>query len=487
MYFKIELKLDKQIENNISSLFEKWSRAREESIIELPLSGSYRRYFRLKSKEIQIIAAYNHDAKENNAFIVFTNHFHNCGLPVPKVLATDEDNFIYLLEDLGETTLFSWLTEKRNQHDFSEEVISVYKNVIEELPKFQIEASKNIDYRVCYPRAQFDKQSMLWDLNYFKYYFLKLAKISFDEQKLEDDFQTFTNYLLQADCSYFLYRDFQSRNIMLKNGKPYFIDYQGGRKGALQYDIASLLYDAKAAIPQETRNIFFEHYINTISKYIPVDKNKFTEFYYGYVLIRIMQALGTYGFRGFYEKKEHFLQSIPYALDNLTWLLENISIPVKIPTLMNVLQTLSQSEKLRKFGIKKTKLKVNINSFSYKKGFPTDVSGNGGGFVFDCRSLHNPGRYEEYTKLTGKDKKVIDFLRNEAEVYEFMNHVYGLVDKSIDNYLKRKFQNLQVNFGCTGGQHRSVFCANLLAEHLKNKFDIEIDIAHTVLEKLNFN
>ena len=479
--------MDKQIENNIRSLFEKWSGKQIESITELPSSGSYRQYFRLRSKDIQVIAAYNNDAKENKAFIVFTNHFHKYGLPVPEILAADEANFIYLLEDLGETTLFSWLTEKRHQQDFSEEIISVYKNVIEELPKFQIEASKNIDYTVCYPRGQFDKQSMLWDLSYFKYYFLKLAKISFDEQKLEDDFQTFTNYLLQADCSYFLYRDFQSRNVMLKNGKPYFIDYQGGRKGALQYDIASLLYDAKAAIPQETRTIFLEHYINAISKYITVDKNKFTEFYYGYVLIRIMQALGTYGFRGFYEKKEHFLQSIPYALDNLTWLLNNIKLPIEIPTLMHVLQTLTQSEKLRKFGIKKTKLKVNINSFSYKLGIPADNSGNGGGFVFDCRSLHNPGRYEEYTKLSGKDKKVIDFLRNEAEVYEFMNHVYGLVDKTIDNYIKREFQNLQINFGCTGGQHRSVFCTNLLAEHLKNKYDIEIDIRHTVLEKLNLN
>jgi len=477
--------LDKQIEKNIRSLFEKWSGKQAESITELPSSGSYRRYFRLKLKDISVIAAYNHDAKENKAFIVFTNHFHKCGLPVPEVFAADEDNYIYLLEDLGETTLFSWLSEKRHQSAFSEEIISVYKNVIEVLPKFQIEASKNIDYSVCYPRAQFDKQSMLWDLSYFKYYFLKLAKISFDEQKLEDDFQTFTDYLLQADCNYFLYRDFQSRNIMLKNGNPYFIDYQGGRKGALQYDIASLLYDAKAAIPQETRNIFLEHYIKAISKYIPVDRKKFIEYYYGYVFIRIMQALGTYGFRGFYEKKEHFLQSIPYALDNLTWLLKNTTLPVKIPTLMHVLQMLTQSEKLHQLGNKKSKLKVSINSFSYKIGIPADNTGNGGGFVFDCRSLHNPGRYEEYTTLTGKDKEVIDFLRNEPEIYEFMNHVYGLVGKTVDNYLKREFSHLQVNFGCTGGQHRSVFCANLLAEDLENKYDIEIELQHKALEKLN--
>jgi aminoglycoside/choline kinase family phosphotransferase len=312
-------KLDKQLEKNTQSLFKKWSEQLAESIEEMPSSGSYRQYFRLRSKEHTAIAAYNHDAKENTAFITFTNHFHNIGLPVPEIYSVDEVNNIYLLEDLGGTTLFSWLSEERSSQGFSGKIISVYKKVIDILPKFQIEASKEIDYNVCYPRSRFDKQSMLWDLSYFKYYFLKLAKISFDEQKLEDDFQSFTDYLLQTDCDFFLYRDFQSRNIMIKNGDPYFIDYQGGRKGALQYDIASLLYDAKADIPQEVRNILLEHYINAVNKYIPVDRKKFTEYYYGYVIIRIMQALGAYGFRGFYEKKEHFLQSIPYALDNLAF------------------------------------------------------------------------------------------------------------------------------------------------------------------------
>jgi len=326
---------------------------------------------------------------------------------------------------------------------------------------------------------------MLWDLSYFKYYFLKLAKISFDEQKLEDDFQTFCDFLLQTDCNYFLYRDFQSRNIMVYENHPFFIDYQGGRKGALQYDIASLLYDAKADIPQGVRNQLLEYYIESLKKYIPVNEKEFTEYYYGYVIIRIMQALGAYGFRGFYEKKEHFLQSIPYALDNLKWLLENTTIPVKLPTLMNVLQKLSQSEGLRQLGKKVYSLKVLITSFSYKNGIPVDDSGHGGGFVFDCRSLHNPGRYEEYKTLSGKDKEVIDFLKKEPTVYEFMNHVYGLVDKSIENYQKRGFTHLQINFGCTGGQHRSVFCANLLEEHLKMKLNVETELHHTVLEQIN--
>ncbi len=477
--------MDKTLEIKLKSLFEQYTGKPAESIRELPSSGSYRQYYRMKGNGVSIMGAHNSDAKENNAFLVFSKHFHQCGLPVPKILANDDSCNIYLLEDLGDTTLFSWLSEKRIQQGFSEEIIDVYRKVIDKLPQFQVVAAKDLDYSVCYPRDKFDKQSMLWDLSYFKYYFLKLAKISFDEQKLEDDFQTFCDFLLQTDCNHFLYRDFQSRNIMLYNGEPYFIDYQGGRKGALQYDIASLLYDAKADILQEVRNQLLGYYIETLKKFIPVNEKEFTEYYYGYVIIRIMQALGAYGFRGFYEKKEHFLLSIPYALDNLKWLLENTSIPVKIPTLMNVLHKLSQSENLRQLGKKDPPLKVVVNSFSYRIGIPVDDSGHGGGFVFDCRALHNPGRYEEYKTLSGKDKEVIDFLKKEPDVYEFMNNVYGLVDKAIENYQKRKFGHLQVNFGCTGGQHRSVFCANMLVDHLKKKFDVETELHHTVLERIN--
>lgn len=479
---KTKKTLDIQTEKNLKLLFEKWSGKQPESVIALPPSGSYRQYYRINSAGRSCIGAYNADTKENTAFTVFTKHFYKCGLPVPEVLAQNENNQIYILEDLGDLTLFSWLSEKRTEQGFSEDIISVYKKVIDFLPLFQVKASKDLDYSVCYPRANFDKQSMLWDLSYFKYYFLKLAKISFDEQKLEDDFQAFTDYLLKTDTGYFLYRDFQSRNIMLKNGEPFFIDYQGGRKGALQYDIASLLYDAKADIPQQVRNQLLDYYIESLGKHIALNKKEFVEFYHGYVIIRIMQALGAYGFRGFYEKKEHFLYSIPYALDNLAWLLENTSIPVKMPALMSVLHEISQSDSLRSPGIKKQKLKVSVNSFSYKRGIPPDVSGNGGGFIFDCRALHNPGKYDEYKNLTGADKDVIDFLRKEPETYEFMNHVYGLVDKSVETYMRRKFSHLQVNFGCTGGQHRSVYCANLLAEHLKKKHDIEIVLHHVEME-----
>jgi len=318
--------------------------------------------------------------------------------------------------------------------------------------------------------------------NYFKYYFLKLARIHFDEQALEEDFQTFTDYLLQTETDYFLYRDFQSRNIMLKDGKPYFIDYQGGRHGALHYDLASLLYDAKADMPDSVRKMLLGYYIITVSKLIPIDPEKFQQFFYGYVLIRIMQAMGSYGFRGFYEKKEHFLQSIPYALNNLASILTNVRFPVKIPALLDALENVVQSKRLKKISTDQRFLTVTINSFSYKRGIPVDVSGHGGGFVFDCRAIHNPGRYERYSSLTGKDSEVISFLDKEPEIKLFLKNVKSIVDQSVEKYLKRKFTNLMVSFGCTGGQHRSVYCAEALAKHLKAKFNIKLVLRHLELE-----
>jgi aminoglycoside/choline kinase family phosphotransferase len=468
-----------EIKKKLISLFEKWAEEKMISFEDLPESGSYRKYFRIKSETKTAIGAFNNDKKENRAYIEFSKCFLNHQLHVPEILANDIENDIYLVEDLGDETLFTFISNNRNEELLTQEIISIYKKVLTELPKFQIHAGKDIDYSICYPRNSFDSQSMLWDLNYFKYYFLKLAKISFDEQKLEDDFITFSNYLLNADCSYFLYRDFQSRNIMLKDDNVYFIDFQGGRKGALQYDVASLLYDAKANIPQDARTELLNYYISVLKNHISVDAGKFTEHYYGYVYIRIMQALGAYGFRGFYEKKEHFLQSIPFALENIRWLLKNIKLPIEIPVLMDVMKQIVESEWLSRFKAEKPKLTVTINSFSYKKGIPSDSSGNGGGFVFDCRSLPNPGRYESYMSLNGKDEPVIRYLEGEPETGYFFVNVCRIIDQSVENYIKRDFSNLMVNFGCTGGQHRSVFFAEKLKKYLINKFDIQIVINHT--------
>ena len=470
-----------EITEKIVQLFSATFEESIERILLLPLSGSSRQYYRINTDTESFIAAYNEDVKENNAFISFTEALLEKQLNVPLVLAVSEDKKMYILEDLGDTTLFSVLNEKRTNEDIPESVIQLYKQTLSQLPKIQVEGAESIDFTQCYPRSAFDKQSMMWDLNYFKYYFLKLAGISFDEQKLEDDFQAFTDYLLTADSNYFLYRDFQSRNIMIFNEQPYFIDYQGGRKGALQYDVASLLYDAKANLPDYVRDTLLNHYCDELSNYIIFDREKFYNYYYGFVLIRIMQAMGAYGFRGFYEKKELFLLSIPYAIENMNNILETKSLPIEIPTLWNTLKELCKNEKLMNIAHKK--LIISINSFSYKKGIPQDTSGNGGGFVFDCRLLHNPGKYEQYKQLNGKDGEVIAFLDNEPEVAEYLTNIYGIVDAAVAKYIRRNFTNLMISFGCTGGQHRSVYCAEQVAKHINEKFDVELKIKHIEQDK----
>ncbi len=463
---------------NIIELYEKWAGEKPQKITPLAKSGSDRRYYRIVSDNKKALGVFNPDARENLAFIEFSKHFLSKGVKVPRIYADDISKDVYLIEDLGDTTLFSYLTAEKKKAEFTADLMNVYKKVVEQLPKLQIEAGRDIDYSICYPRADFDKQSMMWDLNYFKYYFLKLAGIAFDEQKLEDDFRTFTDYLLQADRHYFLYRDFQSRNIMLKDGDIYFIDYQGGRRGALQYDLASLLYDAKAAIPQALRNKLLDHYLENLKNYIDFDEQEFRAYFTGFVIIRILQAMGAYGFRGFYEKKAHFLASIPFALDNLDYILSNNELPLDMPTLLPVLRSLVKSEKLRALAERSKGLTVQINSFSFKRGVPVDESGHGGGFVFDCRALPNPGRYEQYKKLTGKDLAVIDFLEKEPEVHKFFHNVSSLVNQSVDNYLQRGFDFLTVNFGCTGGQHRSVYFAERLSRHIKDSYNVKVVLRH---------
>jgi len=319
-------------------------------------------------------------------------------------------------------------------------------------------------------------------LNYFKYYFLKLAHIRFNEQKLEQDFQTFTDFLLQADGNHFLYRDFQSRNIMLKDGKPWFIDYQGGRKGALQYDIASLLFDAKADLPFEIRELLLDHYLNAVSELMPIDREAFTKHYYAFVFIRIMQAMGAYGYRGFYERKTHFLQSIPYAIRNLEYLVRKVDLPIEIPVMMDVFQQLIQSSVLREFGKANLRLKVRISSFSYKNGVPVDDRGHGGGFVFDCRFLPNPGREIAYKKLSANDQEVIDWFVDKQDMDRWLKRMFTMVDAAVTSYEEQNFTDLMISFGCTGGQHRSVHSANRLAAHLKETHDIDVVLHHRELE-----
>ncbi|MCB0282282.1 MAG: phosphotransferase [Calditrichae bacterium] len=470
--------MDKILQKNLTELFEKWSGEKLASFEPLPAHGSNRQYFRLQSKSKKAIGVYNEDFKENVAFLSFSKHFYKNGLAVPEIYKQELDKNIYLEQDLGDETLFSYLSAEREKNGFSEHIINYYKQVLRALPKFQVTAGKDLDYSVCYPRSSFDRQSMMWDLNYFKYYFLKLAKIPFDEQNLENDFQTFTDFLLESPRDYFLYRDFQSRNVMINGDDVYFIDYQGGRKGALQYDLASLLYDAKADIPGDVREELLEIYLEELEKIISLDRKKFLQYFYGFVFIRIMQALGAYGFRGFYERKEHFLKSVPYAIQNLESLLHSADLPIKIPALSDAWSRLVRSSYLRTLSSNQLRLTVRLDSFSYKRGIPWDEKGHGGGFVFDCRALPNPGRYEEYQSLTGNDQPVIEFLKKEESVDVFLDHAYALVSSTLKNYQMRNFTDLMIAFGCTGGQHRSVYCANQIASRLKKEFNIDVKLRH---------
>ena len=390
----------------------------------------------------------------------------------------------YLEEDLGDTTLFDFLSGNRAGEAIAPEVIDAYRKVVAVLPRFQVEAGRDLNYKVCYPRASFDRQSIAWDLNYFKYYFLRLAGIPFNEQALESDFTRLTKFLLSANHDYFLYRDFQSRNVMLRDGQPYFLDYQGGRKGALQYDIASLLYDGKADLPPALRQELLDDYLDCLGGYIDLNREAFMEHYYAYVYVRIMQALGAYGFRGFYERKAHFLQSVPYALGNLRWLAHHVKLPIALPALMEAFQGMLGSEKLQGLASAAAGLTVRIFSFSFHRQMPVDESGNGGGFVFDGRSLPNPGREEQFRQLTGKDAPVIDYLERQESVRQFFAHVSSLVDAAVSNYQHRGFKDLMVSFGCTGGQHRSVYLAEQLAKHLQGISGVNAVVRHIELEKM---
>src|SRR5271163_3568338 len=448
------------------------------------LGGSGRNIIRLSAGRQSAIGILYNVREENVAFLEFSRHFRKHGLPVPEIYAVDLDHGAYLEEDLGDTALFEFLSKHRTGENIAPDVVEAYRKVVAVLPRFQIEAGRDLNYKVCYPRSSFDRQSIAWDLNYFKYYFLRLAGIPFNEQALEDDFDSLTTFLLSANCDYFLYRDFQSRNIMLKSGQPFFLDYQGGRKGALQYDIASLLYDAKADLPPNLRRRLLDHYLDSLGEFMDFDRVAFMQFYYAYVYVRIMQAMGAYGFRGFYERKEHFLQSVPYALRNLRWLLHNAELPIALPTLMEAFKSMVASDKLQGLtsAVQPEKLTVRVFSFSFHRGLPQDETENGGGFVFDGRSLPNPGRDERFKALTGKDAPVIDYLDRQESVHQFLAGVLSLVDASVSNYQQRGFKHLMVSFGCTGGQHRSVYLAEQLAKRLRGRNGVEVVVRHRELE-----
>ena len=427
-----------------------------------------------------IIGVYGSQVKENKAFIEICKIFNECGIPAPKVLAVSEDFQYYLTSDLGNESLFF----DHIAREFDEECVALLHKTVAMLPKIQFEVGKKLDFSICYPVPEFDERGIRWDLNYFKYNFLKLHPIEFDEALLEDCFDHLVGELLcsgdstSVNGNTFLYRDFQSRNVMVSSGEPCFIDFQGGRRGPIYYDLVSFIFQAKAGIPANIREDLIRTYLNSLKAYTEVDEKDFREKLMLFALFRNLQVLGAYGYRGLIEGKAHFISSIPFAIKNLKALLEENQF-TGIDYLISLLNELIENYKDNTTeDIDSNKLCVDIYSFSYKKGIPADYSGNGGGFVFDCRAVHNPGRYKEYKQLTGLDKAVIDFLEEDGEMLTFMDSVYALADASVARYLERGFTHLQFSFGCTGGQHRSVYGAEHLADHLSEKFGVQIRLTH---------
>ena len=458
-------------------LFEQYTKQKPESIYELPSSGSNRRYFRIYGSGISLIGAKGLDVDENIAFMEIAKHFKLKGLPVPQVLCASQDNMFYLQEDLGDITLFNTIQQGRETSNFSPDEVALLKKTIATLPKLQFEGGKGLDYNICFPQPEFDERNVWFDCNYFKYCFLKTTGIEFSEIKLHDDLTKMSADLLEGgNEETFMYRDFQARNVMLVNGNPYFIDFQGGRKGPLYYDLASFVWQAKANYPTSLKEELIETYREALSAYVDIPKDVFYKKLRLFVLFRTMQVLGAYGFRGYFEKKPHFLQSVPFAIDNLRKLIQEEPF-TEYPYIQQLLEELTTMRQFSDLRVER-KLEVRIFSFSYKKGIPVDTSGNGGGYVFDCRAINNPGKYDHFKHFTGLDKEVIEFLEEDGEVTKFLSHVYELADAHVTRYMERKFTNLMFSFGCTGGQHRSVYCAQHLAEYLSKKYNITVKVYH---------
>ncbi|MDH6535646.1 phosphotransferase [Parabacteroides sp. 52] len=443
-------------------------------IIELPSSGSNRRYFRLLGSQT-LVGVSGSSAEENKAFIYMASHFKKQGLPVPEVYIASEDQSFYLQEDLGDTLLFDAIEKGRKSSVFDESERQLLHKTIALLPVIQFTGAEDFDFFQCYPQPEFNERSILWDLNYFKYCFLKATGMEFQENLLEDDFRKMCDVLLRDKSHTFMYRDFQSRNVMVKEGEPWLIDFQGGRKGPIYYDVASFLWQAKARLPEGLRKDLLSTYMHALEAFMPIDKDYFLRQLRHFVLFRTLQVLGAYGFRGYFEKKPHFIQSVPHAIENLKQLLRE-DYP-EYPYLCTILKKLVG---LKQFSddIQKRTLEIRVMSFAYKKGIPNDSTGNGGGFVFDCRAINNPGKYERYNHFTGLDEPVIRFLEEDGEITSFLKHIYTIVDTSVQRYLDRGFTNLMVCFGCTGGQHRSVYSAQHLAEHLNKKFNVKVELVH---------
>jgi aminoglycoside/choline kinase family phosphotransferase len=470
----------KAILDDISQLFSNFTKQPILGLHKIPQSGSNRMYFRILTEKESFIATFNNHIQENRTFIYFSRHFRSGGNPVPEIFTVNADYTIYIQEDFGDQSLLSRLEGQ----GYSPEVYQLFKKSLHALAKLQVTGDLGLDYGQCITSKEFGKQAILSDLLYFKYYFLDTLEIPYDKEKLIDDFESLSSELTHTGHKFFMFRDFQSRNILVRDQDLHFIDFQGGMKGALQYDVASLLWQAKADLPEDWKRSLLIDYMDGAEKILnaPLDRPLFVKQYQGYVLLRLLQVLGAYGFRGLFERKAHFLISIPMGLRNLKNFLHHQKLDLRLPEFERLLNLITEPGIIGRFepmrADARTALVVHINSFSYNRGMPPDPFGNGGGFVFDCRAILNPGRQEQFRNQTGRDKEVKDFLEQQTQMPAFLNSVYSLVDISVQDYMQREFGHLMVNFGCTGGQHRSVYAAEALARHLRNKFNAKIDLHH---------
>ncbi|WP_270775674.1 phosphotransferase [Segatella buccae] len=501
--------MDKLIE-----LYTEWAGAEPAGVEKLPVQGSNRAYYRLTDADgMSVVGCVGTSRDENHAFIYLARHFAKRRIPVPKLLAVSGDELRYLQEDLGKQSLFDAIRGGREAGGrYNQREKRLLVSAIRELPNIQLRGARGLDWSNCYPQPEFDINSVLFDLNYFKYCFLKPTELDFHELKLEANFRLFAKDLTSEPMDSFLYRDFQARNIMLDaNDHPYFIDFQGGRKGPFYYDLASFLWQASAKYSFKLRRELVYEYYDALKNYTELPSVRhFVNRLSLFVLFRTLQVLGAYGFRGYFERKKHFLDSIPPAIQNLRDVLKMGEKVFPYPYMLEMLRRLTELPRFaqleqpavnRADGFRitaqniyrahpqdgpatyskydgKGPLVVRVYSFSYRKGIPEDPSGNGGGYVFDCRSTHNPGRYEPYKKLTGLDEPVIRFLEDDGEILQFLESVYRLADHHVKRYIQRGFTSLMFSFGCTGGQHRSVYSAQHLAEHLHNKFGVEVIVNH---------
>lgn len=478
-----------QLVESISLLYKQWKGSAPTSIDVLPQSGSERRYFRLHGDGRSVIGTYGANIRENESFIYFSNQFRKKKLAVPEIYAVSEDGVFYLQEDFGGVSLLDHLESK----GLTEEVKDLFKKSLESLARLQVLGDGGLDYSKCLTNQEFGKQAIMADLLYFKYYFLDALRKPYDKQKLIDDFEALSNYLTHTEYKYFMFRDFQSRNIMVTTDDGvHFIDYQGGMKGAPQYDVASMLWQARANLPAEWKESLLDYYMDRFAAIAQqrIDKYVFRSQYNGYVLIRLLQVLGAYGFRGLFERKAQFLTSIPLALRNLKEFFENESFGISVPEFRKVLDMCVADEIIQQFtptqADEKTPLVVKICSFSYRGQQPCDDSGNGGGFVFDCRGILNPGRIDSMKTKTGRDKDVKDYLEQQTRMPSFLNSVMDIVDITVEEYIRRGFESLMISFGCTGGQHRSVYAADAVARHLRNKFKVKVELSHMVQDARNW-